>query len=65
MSTDLLAPVLYEPHYDALNRRLDIAIQEVEKCIANAESEGDVLKEEPKIEDYVETEHLLNSHSSN
>lgn len=54
LSTDLIAPVLYEPHYGALNRRLDIILTQVHKCIANANSPEDVLKPEPRIEDYEE-----------
>ncbi|PIK54940.1 putative extracellular serine/threonine protein kinase FAM20C [Apostichopus japonicus] len=58
LSTDLIAPVLYEPHYDALNRRLDIIIKHVNKCLNTADSPEDVLKAEPRIEDYHESDFL-------
>ena len=34
LSHDPLAPVLIEPHYSALDRRLKAVIQTIEKCIA-------------------------------
>lgn len=62
LSTDLIAPVLYEPHYDALNRRLDIILVEIQKCLAAADLPEDVLKTEPSIEDYHEPEPPMEDH---
>ncbi|PIK50192.1 putative extracellular serine/threonine protein kinase FAM20C [Apostichopus japonicus] len=53
LSLDPIAPVLYEPHYDALNRRLGIVIKEVKRCIEYSESESDVLKAEPTLAEYL------------
>ncbi|XP_071813511.1 extracellular serine/threonine protein kinase FAM20C-like [Apostichopus japonicus] len=53
LSLDPIAPVLYEPHYDALNRRLGIVIKEVKRCIEHSESESDVLKAEPTLAEYL------------
>ena len=33
LSRDPIAPVLWEPYYDALDRRLEQALQHIEKCI--------------------------------
>ncbi|PIK46114.1 putative extracellular serine/threonine protein kinase FAM20C [Apostichopus japonicus] len=53
MSTDPIAPVLYEPHYEALNRRLRIIIDVIDGCLATASAADDVLKKEPRYEDYM------------
>lgn len=50
LSMDPIAPVLYEPHYEALNRRLRIVLEHIERCLAKAQSPEDVLKQEPKFE---------------
>lgn len=52
LSTDIIAPVLYEPHYAALDRRLGIVLQEINRCIAHAKSPGEVLKPEPRYSDF-------------
>lgn len=59
LSMDLIAPVLYEAHYAALDRRLEIIINSVRKCISQAASIEEVLKPEPNIEDFVEGERLF------
>ena len=33
LARDPIAPVLWEPYYDALDRRLEQALQHIEKCI--------------------------------
>ncbi|KAJ8036778.1 Extracellular serine/threonine protein kinase FAM20C [Holothuria leucospilota] len=50
LSMDPIAPVLYEPHYEALNRRLRIVLEHIDRCLAKAQSPEDVLKQEPKFE---------------
>ena len=45
LSRDPIAPVLWEPHYDALDRRLDTLIKTVDDCIAK-HSESYVLIED-------------------
>ncbi|PIK54939.1 putative extracellular serine/threonine protein kinase FAM20C [Apostichopus japonicus] len=44
LSTDIIAPVLYEAHYAALDRRLGIIINAVRKCTSDAKNEDEVLK---------------------
>lgn len=33
LSDDALAPVLWEPHFQALDRRVAIVLQEIRKCL--------------------------------
>lgn len=33
LSNDALAPVLSEPHFEALDRRVVIVLQEIQKCL--------------------------------
>lgn len=54
LSTDLISPVLFEPHYSALNRRLQTILKFLNKCFEQADSRDDVLKPEPLIGDYNE-----------
>lgn len=42
MATDPLAPILWEPHLQALNRRVDIVLASLRECIEH-NSAGDVL----------------------
>ncbi len=52
MARDVIAPVVLEAHLEALDRRLSIIIDQVQKCIVQRGDEREVLKPEPKIEDY-------------
>lgn len=42
MATDPLAPILWEPHLQALNRRVDIVLASLRECIEH-NSADDVL----------------------
>ena len=43
MSKDPVAPVLWEPHLDALDRRINIILQVVRDCIARENSSQQVV----------------------
>ena len=51
MSRDIITPVVLEAHLQALDRRLAIILEQVQKCIVKL-GESEVLKPEPRIEDY-------------
>ncbi|XP_070581205.1 extracellular serine/threonine protein kinase FAM20C-like isoform X2 [Ptychodera flava] len=53
MYHDKIAPVLFEPHYDALDRRLLIILRTVDHCITQRGSSA-VLRTEPLIQSYKE-----------
>lgn len=53
LSLDPIAPILDEPHFGALNRRLGIVLAEIQKCIDSSDSESDVLKPEPTLQEYL------------
>ncbi|XP_071813823.1 extracellular serine/threonine protein CG31145-like isoform X1 [Apostichopus japonicus] len=54
LSVDLISPVLFEPHYTALNRRLETILRYMDTCFAKADNKTDVLKAEPVFNGYRE-----------
>jgi len=44
MAKDPVAPVLWEPHLDALDRRIGIILQAIRDCIAQENSSQQVLR---------------------
>lgn len=36
LATDPLSPVIWEPYYEALDRRVPLILQQIRKCVANA-----------------------------
>lgn len=52
LSRDQIAPVVLEAHLEALDRRLKLILEQVAKCISRKGDEAEVLKPEPKLEDY-------------
>ena len=58
LSSDQVAPVLIEEHLQALDRRLSIVLDQLERCVVRIGSESEIFKPEPRIEDYKENEAL-------
>ncbi|XP_071797423.1 extracellular serine/threonine protein CG31145-like [Asterias amurensis] len=57
LSRDLLFPVVIEAHLEAMDRRLQTILGQVEKCFQR-KNKSKVLKPEPRLKDYVEPEQL-------
>lgn len=36
LATDPLSPVLWEPYYEALDRRVPLILQQIRECVAKA-----------------------------
>lgn len=36
LATDPLSPVLWEPYYEALDRRIPLILQQIRECVAKA-----------------------------
>lgn len=36
LATDPLSPVIWEPYYEALDRRIPLILQQVRECVAKA-----------------------------
>lgn len=39
LSKDFLAPVLWDPHLEALDRRLNVILQEIRKCLEQVDDD--------------------------
>ena len=57
LSRDLLFPVVIEAHLEAMDRRLQTILGQVEKCFQR-KNKSKVLKPEPRLKDYIEPEQL-------
>lgn len=51
MSSDPIAPVLWEPHLEALDRRVVIVLQGIRDCLKKVDSEEKKTVEENAAED--------------
>lgn len=51
MSTDPIAPVLWQPHLEALDRRVVIILQGIRDCLKKVDSEEQKAFEENAVED--------------
>lgn len=55
MSKDPLAPILWEPHLEALDRRLSIVLQSIRDCL-NRKSINQVFQAEKIIKKFKKTD---------
>lgn len=46
MSTDKIAPILWEPHYVALDRRIEIILHGIRDCVTKNAAEDVVISNE-------------------
>ena len=46
MAKDPIAPILWEPHLAALDRRIPIILQAVRDCVSRSSNSDQVVKEE-------------------
>lgn len=51
MSTDPIAPVLWQPHLEALDRRVVIILQGIRDCLRKVDSEERKTFEDNAVED--------------
>lgn len=53
MSNDPIAPVLWEPHLEALDRRVVIILQGIRDCLKKVESDEKRAVDENAAEDFM------------
>ncbi|KAK9508755.1 hypothetical protein O3M35_006236 [Rhynocoris fuscipes] len=65
MSVDPIAPVLWEPHLAALDRRVGIVLQAIRDCLAKGGASSSVKDTEDYLPRSIAVEPIIGSHRKN